>query len=310
MRLSPSTLRMTATASMSTRLKPTSAVLATLGKPAVRDQKTMFVVYMAASAREGYELSPWALVCVGGVLARTLRERCMRSSSMVSGRNATSSVGTQPQYQVASKARSSARTTMSSAVSGHSKLTRPCPPCAPTSRLFFYIIPSYRSATMAALRPNPEIVEDTSMSVPIGTDGLHGNLQLRIIEWRQGKHRAIYYGSDDQHFTYEEDGSDVESQFPYSAYVTWPNLRDQANYLSLGELYSEPTRDVWRAVRTAIREYFAMRRRQRRRSKLTAGRMPESIPTKAHQLPRRKEPSEPFLMSYRVLSVRIFQEGI
>ena len=38
-----------------------------------------------------------------------------------------------------------------SAVSGHSKLTRPCPPCAPTSRLFFYIIPSYRSATMAAL---------------------------------------------------------------------------------------------------------------------------------------------------------------
>lgn len=120
----------------------------------------------------------------------------------------------------------------------------------------------------SSLDPTREIVEDTSMSVPIGTDGLHGNLQLRIIEWRQGKHRAIYYGSDDQHFTYEEDGSDVESQFPYSAYVTWPNLRDQANYLSLGELAPEPTRDVWRAVRTAIREYFAMRRRQRRREQV------------------------------------------
>jgi hypothetical protein len=73
----------------------------------------------------------------------------------------------------------------------------------------------------ASLDPTQEIVSDTILSVPVRTDSTqHGDLKLRIIEWRQGKHRAIYYGPDDQHFVHEEVGSDVESQFPFSAYTT------------------------------------------------------------------------------------------
>ena len=121
----------------------------------------------------------------------------------------------------------------------------------------------------ASLDPTQEIVSDTMLSVPVRTDSTqHGDLKLRIIEWRQGKHRAIYYGPDDQHFVHEEVGSDVESQFPFSAYITWPDLSGQAGYLSLGELAPEPINEVWRTAREAIRKHFAARRRQRRREQI------------------------------------------
>ncbi len=120
-----------------------------------------------------------------------------------------------------------------------------------------------------SLDPTQEIVDDTMLTVPVSTDSVqHGDLKLRIIEWREGKHRAIYYGSDDQHFVHEEVGSDVESQFPFSAYISWPDLSGQAGYLSLGELAPEPINEMWRTAREAIRKHFATRRRHRRREQV------------------------------------------
>ena len=119
------------------------------------------------------------------------------------------------------------------------------------------------------LDPAEEIVADTQITVPIDENGDEvGQLDLRIIEWQKGKHRMIYYGPDVQHFTFEESGTDVESQFTYSAYVTWSGLRDQADQLALGELAPDPINEVWRTARRAIREHFIAQRRLRRREQV------------------------------------------
>ncbi len=119
-----------------------------------------------------------------------------------------------------------------------------------------------------ALDPAQEILHDTHLDFPFGeADAYHG--RLRIIEWRSGKHRALYFGPDEQHFVYEEPGSDIEGQYPYSAYVTWDGLdAERAGVLGLGDLAPEPVSDLRHSVRKAIREHFARRRRERRREQV------------------------------------------
>lgn len=117
------------------------------------------------------------------------------------------------------------------------------------------------------LDPVQEILHDTQLDISFGEAAHHG--QLRIIEWRSGKHRALYFGSDDQHFVYEEPGSEIEGQYPYSAYVTWASLDpERVAVLGLGDIAPEPVSDLRHAVRQAIREHFAHRRRERRREQV------------------------------------------
>jgi len=120
----------------------------------------------------------------------------------------------------------------------------------------------------AALDPAQEILHDTQLDFPFGeADVYHG--RLRIIEWRSGKHRALYFGPDEQHFVYEEPGNDIEGQYPYSAYVTWDGLDvERVGVLGLGDLAPEPVSDLRHSVRQAIREHFARRRRERRREQV------------------------------------------
>jgi hypothetical protein len=120
----------------------------------------------------------------------------------------------------------------------------------------------------AALDPAQEILHDTQTDIFFGEDSAHRG-RLRIIEWRSGKHKALYFGSDEQHFVYEEPGSEVESQYPFSAYVAWDGLvPERAGLLRLGDLAPEPEGDLRQAVRQAVREHFANRRRERRREQL------------------------------------------
>lgn len=56
------------------------------------------------------------------------------------------------------------------------------------------------------LDPADEMSHDTPLT--IGPEG--APIQIRIIECKSGKHRAIYYGADSEHFLHEESGSDVE----------------------------------------------------------------------------------------------------
>lgn len=115
-----------------------------------------------------------------------------------------------------------------------------------------------------SLDPRPEIVDDITVTVPVVGD----EAELRIIEWRQGKHRRIYYGIDTEHFSYEEDGADLESQFTFSAYVCWKGLEGRIENLQLGSSAPEELGELWSSVHDSIREHFKARRRERRRDQV------------------------------------------
>lgn len=118
------------------------------------------------------------------------------------------------------------------------------------------------------LDPQQEIVLDTRIPVRFGDSNIHEAV-VRVIEWRSGKHRAVYFGRDDNHFPYEEWVSDFESQFAYSAYVTWPGLGQQElAVLGLGHMAPGAVGELWTAAREAIQEHFAARRRERRREQV------------------------------------------
>jgi Histidine kinase-, DNA gyrase B-, and HSP90-like ATPase len=120
------------------------------------------------------------------------------------------------------------------------------------------------------LNPNDEVLHKTFFELPFG--GKTGNehkAELLIIEWRSGRHRATYYGPDSEHFVHEEPGKDIEAQFSYSAYVSWPGLdHDALAVLPLGDMAPEPVCDLWDASRKAIRGHFNNRRRERRRAQV------------------------------------------
>jgi hypothetical protein len=118
------------------------------------------------------------------------------------------------------------------------------------------------------LDPHQEIALDTRIPITFG-DGDGQTAVVRVIEWRSGRHRAVYFGSDEDHFPYEESGSDFESQFTFSAYVTWPRLgHTELAALGLGDMAPGEVGELWTAMRKAIRDHFASRRRERRREQV------------------------------------------
>jgi hypothetical protein len=120
----------------------------------------------------------------------------------------------------------------------------------------------------ATLDPSQEIAQDTTIPVTFGADGSL-MASVRVIEWRTGKHRAVSFGPDADHFPFETSGTTFESQFSYSAYVTWDGLGiDELSSLGLGDMAPGDTGELWTAARTAIRDHFNSRRRKRRREQV------------------------------------------
>lgn len=119
-----------------------------------------------------------------------------------------------------------------------------------------------------ALDPAEEIDQDTAIAIVFGDTG-ELSATVRVIEWRAGTHRAIYFGADGTHFPYEESGSPLEGQFTYSAYVTWDGLGlDELAVLGLGDMAPDPVAQLWKTARAAIRDHFTARRRERRREQV------------------------------------------
>lgn len=120
----------------------------------------------------------------------------------------------------------------------------------------------------SALDPSQEVVNDTTSPLPFGENG-ENEAVLRIIEWRSGKHRAVSFGPDADHFPYETSGRPFENQFAYSAYVTWNKLGiDELAALGLGDMAPDAVGELWTAAREAIRAHFNARRRERRREQV------------------------------------------
>lgn len=120
----------------------------------------------------------------------------------------------------------------------------------------------------SALDPSQEVVNDTTSPLPFGENG-ENEAVLRIIEWRSGKHRAVSFGPDADHFPYETSGTPFENRFTYSAYVTWNKLGiDELAALGLGDMAPDAVGELWTAAREAIRDHFNARRRERRREQV------------------------------------------
>jgi hypothetical protein len=118
------------------------------------------------------------------------------------------------------------------------------------------------------LDPADEILDDTTVTAMLDSDS-DAVVSIRIIEWRTGKHRAIYFGEDAERFVVEASGSEIEPQAAYSAYVTWPGFDTESLAdLGLGDMAPDPAGAVWRATRTAVKDHFAARRRARRRDQI------------------------------------------
>lgn len=112
----------------------------------------------------------------------------------------------------------------------------------------------------ATLDPSQEILHDTPVDVSFGADDAQ-TATVRIIEWRSGKHRAVYFGPDSDHFPYETAGDSIEKQFSFSAYVTWSGLgHDELGLLGLQEMAPDDVGELWRAVRHIVQEHFNARR--------------------------------------------------
>lgn len=127
------------------------------------------------------------------------------------------------------------------------------------------------------LDPTDEMERDTPITIGTADAPIH----IRIIEWKSGKHRAIYYGPDDHHFLTEESGSDVERQISFSAYVTLPAFdEDSLRLLALGDMAPEEISGVWESVREAIRGHFTSRRSELRRKQIDVWKENGSYPYK------------------------------
>jgi hypothetical protein len=122
-----------------------------------------------------------------------------------------------------------------------------------------------------ALNPADEIAHEATYALRFGEDDIGGphDATLHIIEWNSATHRAIYYGQDAEHFVYEEPGKDVESQFKFSAYITWSGLDAEATAtIGLGDLAPGAVGELWTAARDGIRSHFTSRRREWRRDQV------------------------------------------
>ncbi|MGL5826328.1 MAG: ATP-binding protein, partial [Nocardioides sp.] len=133
-----------------------------------------------------------------------------------------------------------------------------------------------------ALNPSDQIERSETTELHFtDEDGTSHQASLRIIEWKGGKHRAIYYGQDNEHFVHEESANDVEPQFRYSAYVTWAGLDHEAlSVLGLGDMAGGAVGALWTAARSGIREHFSNRRREGRREQLAKWKQDKVYPYK------------------------------
>lgn len=120
----------------------------------------------------------------------------------------------------------------------------------------------------STLEPQEEIACDSTEVVVFGESNELA-ASVRIIEWRSGKHRAIYFGPDADHFPYETAGDSIEKQFSYSVYVTWSGLgHDQLALLGLREMANGDVGSLWAAIDLAVRKHFNRRRRENRREQI------------------------------------------
>jgi Histidine kinase-, DNA gyrase B-, and HSP90-like ATPase len=107
------------------------------------------------------------------------------------------------------------------------------------------------------LDPKNQIHFDTTYDQDVEVEGdTTIALKVRIIEWRQGKHRQIYYGEAPGRATHVEDGQSIENQYAYSAYISWSQLEVNSDLIALGGIAPEPVNQLILTARATVIKHF------------------------------------------------------
>lgn len=118
------------------------------------------------------------------------------------------------------------------------------------------------------LDPSAQIAYDRTYSELVEVSGQRIPLTVRIIEWKTGDHRQLYFADAGGQTSHAEDGRNVEPRFSYSAYISWPGLGEVADLISLATLAPEPIAALTAGAYQIIRGHFQERRRQTRRRQI------------------------------------------
>jgi Histidine kinase-, DNA gyrase B-, and HSP90-like ATPase len=118
------------------------------------------------------------------------------------------------------------------------------------------------------INPRAQIANDQTYEESVQAPDGEIPLTIRIIEWKTGTHRQLYFADPSGQISHAEDGQNLEPQFSYSAYISWPGLGDSADLVSLGTLAPEPIPDLVSKASEIIQRHFRSRRRQTRRRQI------------------------------------------
>lgn len=118
------------------------------------------------------------------------------------------------------------------------------------------------------LNPSAQIARDQVYSDILTAGGQDIPLKVRILEWKIGTHRQLYFSDSGGQTSYTEDGRNTEPQFSYSAYISWPGLDEASDLISLGSLAPDPVAALTERANQLVRTHFKERRRQTRRRQI------------------------------------------
>lgn len=105
-------------------------------------------------------------------------------------------------------------------------------------------------------------------------------VEVRVVEWALAVHRAIYFMDSNGAILHEMRAGIHAPSFDFTAYVRWVPARERQSELLLEESAPDPIPAIIRAVRTALRDYFADRDKEERSKVLDRWKKEKSYPYK------------------------------
>ncbi|MBA4248545.1 MAG: hypothetical protein C0444_09680 [Microbacterium sp.] len=118
---------------------------------------------------------------------------------------------------------------------------------------------------------------DLVVEVPTATPS---RVEVRVVEWELAVHRAIYFMDSNGAILHEMRAGIHAPSFDFTAYVRWAPARERQSELLLEESAPDPIPAIIRAVRSALRDYFAARDKEERSKVLERWKSEKSYPYK------------------------------
>lgn len=125
-----------------------------------------------------------------------------------------------------------------------------------------------------------QIEADTKWDREVEVDAGVQKYELRVIQWKRSKRKAICYAATPGRVVYEQSGKDIEKRFNFSAHITWPAVLDHLSELPLGDQGPTPVREVVSDAHQQLQNHFSKVRRVARKQRLDKWKSDQIYPFK------------------------------